>query len=323
VPLDPQIEKILYWAQRANAPSFESIGAQAARAFYERTALTLEIAAREMHQVQGHALALDGRTITMRQYSPRPHGWAEPMPALLYFHGGGFTIGSIDTHDRICRMLAADADCLVFSVDYRLAPEHPFPAAVDDAFDSLHWLLAQADALGVDRQRIAVGGDSAGGTLAAACAIHARDRAIPLALQLLIYPGTSGGQGTESHRRLATGYLLDADVIRWFLGNYVPGAVDRDDWRFAPLNAPSLARVAPAWIALAEYDPLVDEGLDYAERLRTAGVAVDCTVYAGMVHAFFQHAGFVLAARKAHSDASAALSAAFAAAADGSCAPGE
>ena len=311
MPLDPQVEKILYWAQRAATPSFAQVGAQAARELYNRTVLTLDIAARPMHEVQDHEVTLPGRRITIRQYAPRPHTWAAPMPALLYFHGGGFTIGSIDTHDRVCRMLAADGDCLVFSVDYRLAPEHPFPAAVDDAFDSLHWLLREAAALGVDPARVAVGGDSAGGTLATATAIHARDEGLPLALQLLIYPGTSGGQGSESHRRLANGYLLDADVIRWFFGNYVRSEVERDDWRFAPLNAPSLARVAPAWIALAEYDPLVDEGLDYAERLRTAGVPVACTVYAGMIHAFFQHAGFVVKARQAHADACAALRSAF------------
>ncbi|GAA4406067.1 alpha/beta hydrolase [Quisquiliibacterium transsilvanicum] len=312
MPLDPQVEKILYWAQRAATPSFAEIGAEAARALYERTVLTLDIAPRPMHEVQDHQVALAGRRIRIRQYSPTPHGWAQPMPALLYFHGGGFTIGSVDTHDRVCRMLAADADCLVFSVDYRLAPEHPFPAAVDDAFDSLLWLRAEAGALGVDLERIAVGGDSAGGTLAAATAIHARDLGLPLALQLLVYPGTAGGQGTESHRRLARGYLLDAEVIRWFFGNYVRSPAERDDWRFAPLNAPSLARLAPAWIALAEFDPLVDEGLDYAERLRTAGVPVDCTVYEGMIHAFFQHAGFVVRARQAHADACAALRAAFA-----------
>lgn len=312
MPLDPQIEKILYWAERAAAPPFMEIGAQAARELYAKTVVTLDIAPRPMHEVHDHALRLPGRTLGIRQYAAEPHGWARPMPALLYFHGGGFTIGSVETHDRICRMLAADGQCLVFSVDYRLAPEHPFPAAVDDAFDSLHWLLAEAGSLGVDPARIAVGGDSAGGTLAAATAIHARDRGIALALQLLIYPGTAGGQHTESHRRLARGYLLDAEVIRWFLGNYLRSDIDRDDWRFAPLMAPSLARVAPAWIALAEFDPLVDEGLDYAERLRTAGVPVDCVVYEGMIHAFFQHAGFVVKARQAHADACAALRSAFA-----------
>lgn len=312
MPLDPQVEQILYWAQRAATPLFEQIGAPAARALYAKTVLTLDIAPRPMHEIQDHEVPLPGRAIRIRQYAPRPYGWAAPMPALLYLHGGGFTIGSVDTHDRICRMLAADADCMVFSVDYRLAPEHPFPAAVDDAFDSLAWLFAHAGSLGVDATRVAVGGDSAGGTLAAATAIHARDVGHALVLQLLIYPGTSGGQGTESHRRLARGYLLDSDVIRWFFGNYVRSEVERNDWRFAPLNAPSLARVAPAWIALAEYDPLVDEGIDYAERLRTAGIAVDCTVYQGMIHAFFQHAGFVVRARQAHAHACAALRAAFA-----------
>lgn len=312
--LDPQVAKILEWAQRAAAPSFAEIGAAAARRAYEKTVVTLDIAPRPMHEITDHRVELPGRKLLVRQYAAQPHSWANPMPALLYFHGGGFTIGSVESHDRLCRMLAADGECLVFSVDYRLAPEHRFPAAADDAFDSLHWLRAEASSLGVDPDRIAVGGDSAGGTLAAATAIHARDQAIPLALQLLIYPGTAGaGHEMESHRRLAKGYLLDADVIGWFLGNYIGDAASvTDDWRFAPLKAPSLAGVAPAWIGLAEYDPLVDEGLAYAQRLRDEGVEVDAKVYEGMVHAFFQHAGFVARARQAHADACAALRAAFA-----------
>jgi acetyl esterase len=265
-----------------------------------------------MHDVTDLALELPGRTLTVRQYAPREHSWADPMPALLYFHGGGFTIGSIRTHDRLCRVLAKGADCLVYSVDYRLAPENPFPAAVDDAFDALAWLHREAVALGADPARIAVGGDSAGGTLAAACALQARDTGLPLVLQMLIYPGLGSMQDTDSHRRLAHGYLLDADVIQWFFRQYLRSEVDRNDWRFAPLMAPSVARVAPAWIALAQYDPLVDEGLSYAERLETAGVPVKTVVYEGMIHSFFQHAGFVVKARQAHADACAALRGAFA-----------
>jgi len=311
VSLDPQVEKILYWAERASAPAYSAIGAPLARIMYAKAVATLDVAPLPLHDVHDLAVELPGRTLTVRQYAPREHSWGEPMPALLYFHGGGFTIGSIETHDRLCRVLAAGADCLVYSVDYRLAPEHPFPAAADDAFDALEWIHREALSLGVDPERIAIGGDSAGGTLAAAGAIHARDKGIGLALQLLIYPGLGSRQDTDSHRRLARGFLLDADVVQWFFRQYLRSDVDRDDWRFAPLMAPSLARVAPAWIALAQYDPLVDEGLSYAQRLESAGVPVTAIVYEGMIHSFFQHAGFVVKARKAHADACAALRSAF------------
>jgi acetyl esterase len=302
--LNPAMAGLLDRIHRARRPALQTLTPAAARAAYVAAAEVLEPPRAALPRVED--LVVAGRAA--RLYA----AGTGRLPLLLYLHGGGFVIGGLETHDSLCRQLALRSGGAVLALDYRLAPEHPFPAAVDDAFDSLHWLLAEAGALGVDAARIAVGGDSAGGTLAAATAIHARDRGLPLALQMLIYPGTAGGQGTESHRRLARGYLLDADVIRWFFGNYVRSPAERDDWRFAPLNAPSLARLAPAWIALAEYDPLVDEGLDYAERLRTAGVPVDCTVYEGMIHAFFQHAGFVVRARQAHADACAALRAAFA-----------
>ena len=287
------------------------MGAVAARAAYARAVLTLDVAPVAMHELHDHRLRLPGREITVRQYVPLAHGWAEPQPALLFFHGGGFTIGSIETHDRLCRVLAQAGGCHVYSVDYRLAPEHRFPAAVDDAFATLDWLRAQAPVLGVDVARLAVGGDSAGGTLATATALHARDRGIPLVLQLLIYPGLAAHQDTESHRRMASGFLIDADVIQWFFRHYLREEADRHDWRFAPLLAPTLTQAAPVWLALAEFDPLLDEGLAYARRLRDAAVPVSCTVFEGMVHAFFQHGGFVPAARRAHAAAGAALRAAF------------
>ena len=287
------------------------MGAVAARAAYARAVLTLDVAPVAMHELHDHRLRLPGREITVRQYVPLAHGRAEPQPALLFFHGGGFTIGSIETHDRLCRVLAQAGGCHVYSVDYRLAPEHRFPAAVDDAFATLDWLRAQAPVLGVDVARLAVGGDSAGGTLATATALHARDRGIPLVLQLLIYPGLAAHQDTESHRRMASGFLIDADVIQWFFRHYLREEADRHDWRFAPLLAPTLTQAAPVWLALAEFDPLLDEGLAYARRLRDAAVPVSCTVFEGMVHAFFQHGGFVPAARRAHAAAGAALRAAF------------
>jgi acetyl esterase len=309
--LDPQVEKLLGWVARVGGPSYVAMGAQAAREHYGRIANTLDIAPAPLFAVEDLAVPLEGRTLRVRHYIPREHGWAEPMPALLFFHGGGFTIGSVDTHDRICRMLARQADCIVLSVDYRLAPEHRFPAAVDDAFEILAWLRAEAGALGVDTGRLAVGGDSAGGTLAAASALYARDRDWPLVLQLLIYPGLAIHQDTASHRAFAKGYLLDTEVVDWFFGNYLRSDQDRYDWRFAPLAHPDLRGVAPTWIGHAQYDPLRDEGRAYADRLRDAGVAVDETEYPGMVHAFFQHGGFVPLARRAHSDAVGALRRAF------------
>jgi acetyl esterase len=311
MPLDPQVEKILLWARRANGPAFPDIGAKAAREHYARIAGTLDIVTPELAEVTDFEMPLAGRALRVRQYAPWPHHWSVPRPALVYFHGGGFTIGSIETHDRVCRVLARGGDCLVFSVDYRLAPEHRFPAAADDAFEALGWIRSHAESLGVDVDSLAVGGDSAGGTLAAASAIHARDRGWPLALQLLIYPGLSHDQDTDSHRRCAQGYLLDAETVQWFFEQYLRSPQDRLDWRFAPLLAEELAGVAPAWIAAAEFDPLRDENLAYAQRLREAGVAVEAVEYPGMIHAFFQHAGFVPAARRAHDDACAALRRAF------------
>ena len=308
--LDPQVARLLAGALRAQPPSVPGIGAVAARAHYARAVRILDQPERALHAVHDHALELPQRRLRLRQYVPVEHSWAQPQPALLFFHGGGFTIGSIDTHDRLCRQLAADAGCQVCSLEYRLAPEHRFPAAVDDAFESLHWLLAEAPALGIDPARLAVGGDSAGGTLATATALHARDQGIALRLQLLIYPGLAAHQDSASHRAFARGVLLDAELIQWFFGHYLRSPADREDWRFAPLNAPRLAGVAPVWLALAGHDPLRDEGLAYAERLRAEGVPVDCRVYPGMIHAFFQHAGFVLAARRGPQEAAAALRAA-------------
>ncbi|OJA44569.1 alpha/beta hydrolase, partial [Burkholderia ubonensis] len=250
-----------------------------------------------------------------RLYLPVAPSLAEPLPALVYYHGGGFTVGSIDTHDALCRMFARDAQCAVLSVGYRLAPEHKFPTAANDADDALRWLHREAGAFGIDAARLAVGGDSAGGTLATVCAVLARDAGIRLALQLLIYPGVTGHQQTDSHARLANGYLLSQDTIQWFFSQYVRDPSDRDDWRFAPLDgtrgAPSFAGVAPAWIATAEYDPLSDEGVAYADKLRAAGNAVTLTCYAGMIHEFFKMGGYVPEVLAAHADAVAALKAAF------------
>ncbi|RAS37350.1 alpha/beta hydrolase [Paraburkholderia bryophila] len=316
MPLNPKIEQVLDMIARAKRPQLHEMTAQQARASYEKSAPILEVASAPMFSVDDLRVPTrDGATIRARLYFPAEPGWAEPVPALVYFHGGGFTVGSVDTHDALCRMFARDGRCAVLSVDYRLAPEHTFPTAVDDAFDALRWLHAHAAEYGIDENRLAVGGDSAGGTLATVCAVLARDADIELALQLLIYPGTSGHQQTESHARLANGYLLSGETIQWFFDHYVRDTSDRDDWRFAPLDgqrgAPAFGDLAPAWIATAEYDPLSDEGEAYAEKLRAAGNLVMLLRYPGMIHEFFKMGGFVPDVAQAHADAAAALRGAF------------
>ncbi len=315
--VDPDIQKVLYAAARSRAPSYREIGPQAARALYERTAPVLDIAPAQLALVDewpvddsvpaARRQHRDGHVLKVRRYCPAMPSWAMLQPALLYFHGGGFMIGSLDTHDRLCRRLADLSGCMLLSVDYRLAPEHRFPCAVDDAFATLAWLIREAASLGIDSARIAVGGDSAGGTLAAACAIHARDQGWPLALQLLLYPGLSPDQDTESHQRLAHGYILEAPLIEWFFSHYLRDAKDRGDWRFAPLVHPDLRGVAPAWIGLAQYDPLLDEGLRYCERLRQAEVAAESRLFEGMIHSFLQFGGLVGKAREAHAEVAAVL----------------
>ena len=230
---------------------------------------------------------------------------------LLYLHGGGFTIGSVESHDTVCRVLARQSGAAVLSLDYRLAPEHRFPTAVHDAWDALHWLAGEgAAALGLDGTRLAVGGDSAGGTLAAVSAVHARDTGVKLALQLLIYPGTTDHQDTESHALYAQGPVLDKALIDWFFHHYID-SVDRSDWRFAPLKSAEVEGVAPAWVGLAECDPLVDEGVMYADRLRMAGVAVDLEIYRGVVHEFIKMGRAIPEALQAHADAARVLKQAF------------
>jgi acetyl esterase len=316
MPLNPKIEQVLDMIARARRPKLHEMTAQDARASYEKSAPILEIAAAPMFALEDLRIPTrDGATIRARLYHPVEPGWAEPSPALVYYHGGGFTVGSVDTHDALCRMFACDAQCTVLSVDYRLAPEHKFPIAVDDTFDALSWLHTHAAEFGVDAGRLAVGGDSAGGTLATVCAVLAREAGIRLALQMLIYPGTTGYQQTDSHTRLADGFLLSGDTIQWFFDHYVRDTSDRDDWRFAPLDgrrgAPDFSGVAPAWIATAEYDPLSDEGDAYAEKLRAAGNAVTLKRYPGMIHEFFKMGGYVPEVAEAHADAAAALRAAF------------
>lgn len=310
--LTPAMRSVLAGMARARHPPLHTRTPQSAKAAYEAGAHVLEIARAPLPRIEWLSIpARDGAMLPACLYAPQATGAAPALPVLLYLHGGGFTVGSIATHDALCRQLAQLAGCMVVSLDYRLAPEHPFPTAVNDAWDALQWLAQHAAALGADAKRIAVGGDSAGGTLAAVCAIQARDVALPLALQLLIYPGCSSYQTAASHTTYAQGLVLEAAAIQWFFSHYATTPQARDDWRFAPLNAPDVGGVAPVWMGLAEFDPLVDEGIEYADKLRLAGVAVDLEIYRGVTHEFIKMGRVIPQARQAHADAAQALRQAF------------
>jgi acetyl esterase len=224
--------------------------------------------------------------IPLRSYAPAGAG-EEPLPTLVFCHGGGFVIGDLDTHDGLCRTLCKESGARVIAVDYRLAPENKFPAAVDDAWAALSWIAANGDSLGVDGRRIAVGGDSAGAALATVSARIARDNGGPdLALQLLMFPPTDLAANTPSRRKWTDGYFLDKLTIDWFFDNYLPEGADMRDPRLSPLYAPDLRGVAPVYLMTAECDPLHDEGLNYAARLRDAGVPVMVMDYPDLVHDF-------------------------------------
>lgn len=285
-----------------------TLSAAEAKAAYAKSIGVLDVPKPELPRVLDFTIpARDGYPLPARLYAPQTEA---VLPVLLYLHGGGFTIGSIESHDTLCRLLAHSSGAAVVSLDYRLAPEYRFPTAVHDAWDALQWLAHEGATLGLDVKRLAVGGDSAGGTLAAVSALHARDSGLPLALQLLIYPGTTSHQDTDSHEIFSKGPVLDKALIDWFFGQYIDTA-ERDDWRFAPLRVDDVEGVAPAWIGLAECDPLVDEGLLYADRLRASGVEVDLEIYRGVVHGFISMGRAIAEARQLHADAGAAMRKAF------------
>jgi acetyl esterase len=251
-----------------------------------------------------------GGALSLRVYSP-VGAEGDALPGVLFFHGGGWVLGDLDSHDALCRRLANEAGARLVSVDYRLAPESIFPAAVEDCYAAACWLRENASALGIDPERIAVAGDSAGGNLAAVTCLLAKQRGGPrFIFQLLIYPVTRAISGTESMRAFAEGYFLEEDALRCFLDHYAPGA-DPGDWRLSPLAAPSLEDLPPACIVTAGFDPLKDEGRAYAERLARSGVEAVHIDHPTMIHGFFNMSGAVPAAREAIAEAAGALREAF------------
>jgi len=298
--LDPQAKAVLERIARANLPPYPQLGPAAARTLYRETRGALAAPPPEVESVAELVAPGPAGELRLRLYRPLGAAGAGPPPVLVYFHGGGWTIGDLDTHDVVCRTFADLARAAVVSVDYRLAPEHKFPAAVDDAVAATRWVAREAARLGIDARRIAVGGDSAGGNLAAVVALVARDQGgPPLAMQTLLYPATDMAADTASHLRYADGYLLTRAAILWFKGNYLRDAADEADWRASPLKAADVSRLPPAYVITAGFDPLVDEGRAYADRLVAAGVPVTYECIEGMVHGFVTMGGAIAAAHHA------------------------
>ena len=305
--LTPRMAGVLDRIRRANRPPFHTMTPQQARVAYVTGAEVLDLPRAALAKVEDLQLpAADGTPLATRRYRPND----ATRGTLLYLHGGGFTIGGLETHDSLCRQLALHSGAEVLALDYRLAPEHRFPTAVDDTWAALRWLRAQGRERGFDVERLAIGGDSAGGTLSAVAAIMARDQDLPLRAQLLITPGTTAHADTASHHLFANGFLLDATTIDWFFEQYIDRSM-RSDWRFAPLNADDLDGVAPAIVLIAECDPLCDEGIAYADRLRAAGVDVALELVRGVTHDFIKMGRVLDEARQAQAALGAALRRAF------------
>jgi acetyl esterase len=309
MPVDPQIQVYLDQIAALNPPPIRSMTPQEVR---QQMAMLMAILP------EGEAVArVENRSITgpagklpIRIYTPEGSG---PFPLLVFFHGGGWVRCDLDTHDGQCRALANGGGCVVVSVDYRLAPEHKFPAAPQDCYAATSWVAKHATELHGDAGRLAVGGDSAGGNLAAVVAQMARDQGGPdLVFQLLIYPATNFRAQTASMRENAEGYFLTREEMTWFGNHYLRSPEDEVDPQASPMLASNLGGLPPALIITAEYDPLRDEGEEYGRLLQASGVLVTVSRYKGMIHGFFALAGIIDLANDATAEASAALRTAFA-----------
>lgn len=312
VQLDPQMKAILDQAAAAGGKPFHQMTPAEARQAIDTMFAAFRGTPVDVGKVEDRNIPGPGGQIPVRIYSPSVSG---PFGALVYFHGGGWVIGNIETHDATCRQLTAGAGCATISVDYRLAPEHKFPAGPEDCYAATKWVADNASLLNVDPNRIAVGGDSAGGNLAAVVALMARDRGGPkLALQLLIYPATDCADDTPSHREFAqvsSDYILSRADMEWFWGHYL-GPNDRKNSVACPALAKSLTNLPPAFVITAEVDPLRDEGEAYAEALRKAGVNTKVKRYNGVCHGFFSMASMIDKGRQAVDDSCAELRSALA-----------
>lgn len=284
--LDPGAARVVALMRQASAATGEPTPEQA-RAAFRSSRQALAAAPVEIVAVENLSTPGPGGEIPLRLYRGIETSEGENLPALMFFHSGGWVVGDLDTHDGVCRQLALLARCIVIAVDYRLAPEHKFPAAIEDAFAALDYVRAQAAQLGVDAERLAIGGDSAGGNIAAVLALMARDAGYPpLVLQALIYPVTDFHGVHRSQQQLAMEPPLTAATLNWTKAQYLRNDADRLDWRASPLLAEDLSGLAPAFIVTCGCDPLEDEGRAYGKRLHEAGVTVTDSHFAGQIHGF-------------------------------------
>jgi acetyl esterase len=285
--LHPQTQALLDLMIERGVPPTHTLTPADARAFYrERRSFTQPAppAVALVRDLQAHG---PHGAIPLRLYRPLGSSETASLPVLVYYHGGGWVIGDLDTHDTLCRELANGADCAVVAVDYRMGPEHRFPAAVDDCLAATRWVHAHARELHLDATRLAVGGDSAGGNLAAVVSIAARDAGdLPIAYQLLIYPATDQHRNTPSHASNGQGYLLTTETMDYFTGHYIVDPAQYKDWRASPLLHTDLARLPPALVLTAGYDPLRDEGVAYAEALTAAGSRASYVCFERQIHGF-------------------------------------
>jgi acetyl esterase len=306
--LDPESQRLIDLMAAANRPAWNTLSPQAARDLY----LSLRPGAQGPRpaevKVVDRTIPGPAGELAVRLYRPASAPADAKLPALVYAHGGGWVFGNLDSHDVLCAQFALEAGIAVFHVDYRLAPEARFPGAFDDVVAALKWVAANGASVGIDPTRLAIGGDSAGGNLAAAVSLWARDHGGPkLLMQLLAYPVTDAVARAESYRHFEDGYGLNAVTMEWFFDHYTPDRTSRGDWRVSPLRAASLAGLPPALVVTAGYDPLRDEGRAYAWRLQQEGTQADLVEFGGMLHGFLSSPMLLHGARRGTTICAAAL----------------
>jgi acetyl esterase len=292
----------------AGRPPFHTITPAEARNVYAAGRAVLQPEPQDVAEVRNLSAPGPNGGIPLRLYRGKSTKTGDVLPCLVYFHGGGWVLGDLDSHDGVCRRLANQTDGCVISVDYRMAPEHVFPAAVYDCAAATRWVAAQAGTLGIDPSRIAVGGDSAGGNLAAVMALMARDGNLPpVSAQVLIYPATDLAGVSGAYQRITDGYPLTAPTMLWFRDLYLRNQTDWHDWRASPLRAASLSGTAPAYVLTCSHDPLVDEGIAYASRLEQEGTRVMHVHFSDQIHGFLTMGKIIRASDTAHDQIAAFL----------------
>jgi acetyl esterase len=308
MPLDPEAKRVIALIQEIGRPPLHTLSPEEARQAYTGSRTVLQPEPPEVAEVEDLSCPGPAGPVRLRRYRGAGTETEAALPCLLFMHGGGWVIGDLESHDQVCRTLANYARCCVVAVDYRLAPEHKFPAAVEDSAAALRFVAAEAARLRIDPARIAVGGDSAGGNIAAALALMGRDGTVPMpGFQLLLYPAVDLGGTRAAHQRFTDGYPLVTVTMRWFIEHYLADKAHTRDWRASPLRAPTLEGAPPAYVMTAGHDPLVDEGVAYAKRLEVEDVRVTHVHMTDQMHGFLTMGRFISASDLALRQAAAAL----------------